>query len=153
MPTVASGDRGLGMNIYVESSALLAWLFGEAASSAVLAVLDASEALVTSDLTLVECDRALHRAVALGALDRADATDIGARFAAAQRAWNILRITPEIAERARQSFPDEPIRTLDALHIASALQARGALPTLALLSLDNRIRKVGASLGFALLPS
>jgi hypothetical protein len=65
----------------------------------------------------------------------------------------VLRISPEVADRARQSFPGEPIRTLDAIHLASALVARGTLPGLALLSLDEGIRRAAERLGFRILPS
>jgi predicted nucleic acid-binding protein len=55
-------------------------------------------------------------------------------------------------ERARLPFPHEPIRTSDALHIASALFGRGAIPDLALLTLDERIRTAARELGFKILP-
>jgi predicted nucleic acid-binding protein len=65
----------------------------------------------------------------------------------------VHRIAPEILSRARQPFPEEPIRALDALHIASALHARTFAPNLAILSFDDRIRRVGTSLGFEMLPT
>jgi len=49
-------------------------------------------------------------------------------------------------------FPVEPIRTLDAIHLASAILARAAVPDLALLSLDERVRANGRALGFTVLP-
>ena len=60
---------------------------------------------------------------------------------------------PEIVDRAREPFPGDPIRTLDAIHLASALVGRSAVAGLALLSLDDRIRSVGKRLGFTLLPA
>jgi hypothetical protein len=50
-------------------------------------------------------------------------------------------------ERARQPFPGEPIRTLDAIHLASALVARTAIVGLTLLSLDDRVCRAGKKLG------
>lgn len=105
--------------------------------------------MVGSDLTLIECDHVLHRAVAPGA---AVAANRRAYLAAAALHWNLRRIAPAIVDRARQPFPDEPIRTLDALHHASALHANAVLPGLALLSLDERVRRAGASLGFEIPP-
>jgi hypothetical protein len=64
----------------------------------------------------------------------------------------VLRISPEIVDRARQPFPGEPIRTLDAIHLASVLVARGTLPGLELLSLDERIRRAAAPLGLRVCP-
>lgn len=66
--------------------------------------------------------------------------------------WHVLRIGPEIVERARQPFPGEPIRTLDAIHVASVLVARSAMAGLELLSVDHRIRGVARQLGLTLLP-
>jgi len=68
------------------------------------------------------------------------------------RHWRLMPISREIVNRARQPFPGEPIRSLDAIHLASALLAAGALPDVALLSLDRRVRATGARLGLRVLP-
>jgi predicted nucleic acid-binding protein len=140
------------LNIYAESSAVLAWLLGEKFGESVRAVLRGAEVVMSSDLTLVECDRVLIRAVATGEVDEAAAADRRAHLNAAARFWHLWRIGPEIMERARRPFPAEPIRTLDAIHLASALAARSAVPGLDLLSLDERIRESGKQLGFRALP-
>jgi predicted nucleic acid-binding protein len=132
---------------------VLSWLLGEAAASRVRQLLKDADVVVSSDLTLVECDRVLHRASTLGLLGETHAIDLRALLAAAARHWNVLRITQPIVERARQPFPGEPIRTLDALHVASALHARITVPDLALVSLDERIRKVGRGLGLDVVPA
>ena len=54
------------MSLYAESSAVLAWLLDEAAGAFVRQTLAQTEIVLASDLTLVECDRVLHRAAALG---------------------------------------------------------------------------------------
>jgi len=69
------------------------------------------------------------------------------------QSWDIMGIGSAVIARARQAFPDKPIRALDALHVASALNVRGAVPELAILSLDDRIRRVSTALGIALLPT
>ncbi len=66
--------------------------------------------------------------------------------------WTLLRIGPEVVERARRPFPGLPIRTLDAIHLASLLVARSAIPGLALLSLDTRVRDVAVQLGIKVEP-
>jgi len=58
----------------------------------------------------------------------------------------------DVAEHAEGSFPIEPMRTLDALHLASAFLLRQALPDLCLLSSDDRVRANGRRLGFEVLP-
>ena len=140
------------MNLYAESSAVLGWLLDESSAADVRRLLAAAEIIVASDLTLIECDRVIFRAAALGELTEAEAADRRAHLTAAASHWQVLRIAPEIVERARQPFPGEPIRTLDAIHLASALAARTAIAGLALLSLDDRVRKAGKKLGLDVIP-
>jgi predicted nucleic acid-binding protein len=141
------------VNLYAESSAVLAWLLDEATAPEVRQILSEAAVIVASDLTLIECDRVLQRAIALGELNAAEAADRHGYLIAAASQWQILHLAGEVVERARQPFPAEPIRTPDAVHLASALTARAALPGLRLLSLDDRVRAAGKKLGFALLPS
>jgi len=140
------------VNLYAESSAVLAWLLDEASGPEVRQLLAGAGAIVASDLTLVECDRVLLRAAALGELMEADAADRRAHLATAASHWHVLRIGSEIVERARQPFPGDPIRTLDAIHLASVLVARSAVAGLELLSLDDRIRKTAGRLGVRVRP-
>jgi uncharacterized protein with PIN domain len=141
------------VNLYAESSAVLAWLLDEPSAATVRQLLGASEITVSSDLTLIECDRVLLRAVALKELTEAEAADRRAHLAVAAAHWQTLRIAPEIVDRARQSFPGEPIRTLDAIHLASLLLGRSAVRGLALLSLDDRVRKAAKGLGVDVVPA
>jgi PIN domain len=140
------------VSLYAESSAVLAWLLDEEAGTFVRKTLSETEIVLASDLTLIECDRVLHRAASLGELTEAEAADRRAHLATAAAHWHVLRIGPEVVDRARQPFPGDPIRTLDAIHLASVLVARSAVARLALLSLDDRIRGAGRKLGLALLP-
>lgn len=57
-----------------------------------------------------------------------------------------------MSERARRPFPREPIRTLDAIHLAFALLARSLVPGARLLSLDERLRASGEELGLSVSP-
>ena len=140
------------MSVYAESSAILAWLLDEAFGADVRRLLTSADAIVSSDLTLIECDRVLMRAAVVGELTEAEAADRRAHLMTAASHWHVLRIGPEIVDRARQPFPGEPIRTLDAIHLASALVARGTLPGLELLSLDERIRRAARPLGLGVRP-
>jgi len=108
--------------------------------------------VMASDLTLVECDRVLIRAVTTGEIDEAAAADRRAHLNAAASHWHLWRVSPDIVERARRPFPAEPIRTLDAIHLASALAVRSAVPVVELLSLDDRIRRAAKQLGFHVQP-
>lgn len=141
------------MNLYAESSAVLAWLLGEQQGDGVRGALAEAEIVVASDLTLVECSRVLVRATATGEAHEAAAADCRARLGAASAYWYLLRLDQGILDRAMNPFPEEPIRTLDALHLASALAARESVPGLAVLSLDQRIRNSACQLGFSVFPA
>ena len=140
------------VSVYAESSAVLAWLLGEASSPQVRQVLAASEIVIASNLTLIECDRVILRAAALGELTEAEAADRRAHLTTASSHWHVLNMGSEIVDRARQPFPGEPIRTLDAIHLASALVARSAVAGLEVLTLDDRIRKTAGRLGLRVRP-
>jgi predicted nucleic acid-binding protein len=77
------------VNVYAESSAVLAWLLGEGPGRAVGEVLRRAELVLASDLTLVECDRVLIRAVTLGEIDEATAANRHARLSAAAAHWHL----------------------------------------------------------------
>jgi len=140
------------LNLYAESSAVLAWLLGEPSANAVRDALRRAELVAASDLTLVECDRVLIRAVTTGEIDEAAAADRRALLNSAAGHWQLWRVSLEITERARRPFPTEPIRTLDAIHLASALAAKSVIPGVQVLSLDERIRRAAKNLGFSLQP-
>jgi predicted nucleic acid-binding protein len=141
------------VNVYAESSAVLAWLVGEEDGERVREVLGRSELVAASDLTLVECDRVLIRAVVAGEIDEAKAADRRAHLNAVAAHWHVWRLSADVVDRARRPFPGEPIRTLDAIHLASALAVRSVIPGVELLSLDNRIRRSAEQLGFRLQPA
>lgn len=140
------------MSLYAESSAVLAWLLDESSGPDVRDLLAAADVVVASDLTLIECDRVLLRAATLDELTEADAADRRAHLTMASSHWHVLHIGPEVVARARQPFPGDPIRTLDAIHLASVLVARSAVAGLELLSLDDRIRKAARRLGVRVRP-
>lgn len=64
-------------------------------------------------------------------------------------AINLVALTPEIGARCRSPFP-VPVRTLDALHLATAehLRNRGYLVEVA--TYETRMRDIAAAMGFAL---
>jgi predicted nucleic acid-binding protein len=78
----------------------------------------------------------------------AQAADLRAIFAQAASTWAVLEVSDEVARRAEASFPVEPVRTLDAIHLASALFLREALPDLAIVTTDERVRANVRALGF-----
>lgn len=140
------------MRLYAESSAVLRWLFNEAEGDEVLDLLRTADKVTCSRLTLIECRRVIHRAVAMARLSERDAAELRGVLAQAAATWAVLELTPEVARRAEERFPVEPLRTLDALHLASALLLSESIPSLTLLSLDDRIRDNATQLGLPVRP-
>ncbi|HVR69945.1 MAG TPA: type II toxin-antitoxin system VapC family toxin [Vicinamibacteria bacterium] len=140
------------MNLYAESSAVLCWLLDEARATEVRAPLGAAELVLASSLTLIECDRVLIRAVAMKLLPEAMAAERRAVLARTADHWVVFDLDAEVTDRARRPFPAEPIRTLDAIHLATAVLARAMVPDLALLSLDERVRGSAEQMGFRIVP-
>lgn len=141
------------MIVYAEASAVLSWLLGEPTGPAVRRALQGAEFVVTSDLTLIECDRAFHRARSLGELSGDRFAELRGELARVAAGWVLLRVSDEIVERARDGFPEEPIRSLDALHLASTLITEALIPETVLLSHDRRVRRCARAFGLRLLPA
>jgi len=138
------------MNLYVESSAIVARLLGQSNGAVVQDLLERAENVFSSELVLVECDRALVRAEAAGVLSEAQAAGLRAILNREAAYWTLLRIEGEVLERARRAFPVEPVRSLDALHLASLLIVRSIFADAEVLSFDQRIRGNATALGFQL---
>lgn len=140
------------MIVYVESSAVLAWLLGESSELGVRRALDDADRVVTSALTGVECARALTRArlqSRISAVEELAALQILQR---AESTWDVYALTDAVLLRARSPMPGDPVRTLDALHVATMTALRDSVGPLAVMSLDDRIRACAAALGFVVLP-
>lgn len=136
------------MTVYAETSAVLRWLFAEEKGEALRVALAAAEKVTSSRLTLIETRRVVRRAERDGRITAAQSADILAIFAQAASTWAILEITEEIVHRAEDTFPSEPVRTLDAIHLASALFLRQSFPDLVIVSSDERVSANAALLGF-----
>lgn len=140
------------MRLYAETSAVVGWLLDEDSSPEVATALTAAEIVVTSELTLVEAERVFVRAASLGQLGHAEAAEARESLLRVWDYWTVIRLVPRVLIRASRAFPAEPVRTLDALHLASALEARDAVPGLIVLSLDDRIRSNARELGMEVAP-
>ncbi len=119
----------------------------------ILETLRASPKVTCSRLTLIESHRAIRRAVVLEDLVETDAAEVRATLAQAASRWALLEMSPDVASRAEQAFPVEPVRTLDAVHLASALLLRQVIPDLVMVSTDTRIRDNASQLGFEVFPA
>lgn len=133
--------------LYVETSALLAWLFAEPTAAGVRAKIDAADTAVTSVLTHVEAARAVARAEHASLLSARDAQAVRGVLRRVLAGWVIMEITEPVRDRAIRGFPTEPVRTLDALHLATALEFAQVFGDLQVLSLDARVLENARALG------
>ncbi|WP_373061086.1 type II toxin-antitoxin system VapC family toxin [Gemmatimonas sp.] len=109
-------------------------------------------AVVTSALTGVECARALMRARVLGRITHVEELAALQLLDRAESSWDVYALTDGVLERARATMSVDPVRMLDALHVATASALRDAVGPVAVLSLDERVRSCARALGFVVVP-
>ena len=141
------------MIVYAESSAVLAWLLGEPSQHLVRLSRAEADRVVSSSLTALECARGLLRARHGRRLKSAEELAALQLLDVVGRGWDVLDLSERVLARARESFPVEPVRSLDALHLATATLFRDALGPLTILSFDERVRDNAPGLGLGVLPA
>jgi hypothetical protein len=103
---------------------------------------------VISALTLAEAARAILRARAGGRLtpeqERASVLALR-RF---ERSCCVVDVTDAVLARVRRPFPVEPIRTLDAVHLAMAELLGEPPPLMTIVTRNDRVRKNAVALGY-----
>jgi predicted nucleic acid-binding protein len=143
-----SRDAGQTTLAYVETSALLAALLEQDASAR--DTLRQPQRRVTSALTFVEAYRAVVRARVGGRLTPSQERRVVRNLQTFAARCDVMSITDDVLDRAGRPFPVEPIRTLDAIHLASA-EALGEAPQLVtMLTRDARVRANAQALGYTL---
>lgn len=140
------------LELFVESSALVAWSLWEQRGPAVLAILRRARVIWLSALANAECARALQRASADARVTAAYVRSTRKRLASFVSGCRVIPVDEEILERVGGNFPLEPLRTLDAIHLASLERVRVASPRAALVSLDDRVRDNAKMMGVVVLP-
>ena len=136
--------------VYAESSAVIAWLLQERRGAWAREVLDQSPLVVASRLTFLECCRGLRRAERAGRIDHEYALIARQELEKAESEWIVMDLVGDVVVRATDEFPKEPVRALDALHLASAQVFERNLGHIAMLSLDDRIRTNAVAMGLTL---
>lgn len=136
--------------LYVETSAILRYLFGDDGAETVRTAIDASDQVLSSRLTALEVHRAVTRAEKQQELSAADAERVRGAFARIARSWIVREVSADILDRAGKEFPIEPVRSLDAIHLASCLGLLRVFPDLRILSFDVRVSANAKALGIPL---
>lgn len=132
---------------YVETSALLAAILeGDAEATASLR---ADGPRVTSALTFAEGHRALRRGIATKQFDADTERHAILVLDTFRQRCDVIGISDDILKRSALPFPVEPIRTLDAIHLASS-SSLGELPQfITIVTRDERIAANARAMGFA----
>ena len=143
-PTASADTVGVR---YIESSALVAALL-ERDTYALKSVRTRGRK-VTSALTIAEAARAILRARAAARLTTDQERAAVRALRRFERRCFLVAVTDPILARVRRPFPVEPIRTLDAVHLATA-ELLGEPPALiVVVTRDSRVRENAQALGYA----
>jgi hypothetical protein len=137
--------------VYVETSAVLRILLE--GDRPLLKRISREKSLVTSVLTQIEANRGLLRASTEGRIDHRQHREGQRWLRSFFRSCDLLSLDDAIRERAGQPFPIEPVRTLDALHLASALAWEEGVGGALVFSCDDRVRDNARALGMTVLPA
>jgi hypothetical protein len=144
--------KGAGRGcLYVETSAVLRILLE--GDRLLAARIGRAARLATSSLTAVEARRGLRRALHEGRIDQRAFREGERWLHRFLRSCDEIALAPEVLGKAGDEFPVEPVRTLDGLHLASALVWEQEIGTVTLASCDDRVRDNGEALGWKVLPA
>ena len=135
------------MNVYVDSSVLLRVVLAERGR---LREWRRIRRAVSSELIGVECRRTIDRARIRMRLSDEEVADRRTAIGEWIDALDLVRLDAPILERASQPFPTL-LRTLDALHLASALAARASVADLVFATHDEELAVAAKAVGFRVL--
>ena len=135
---------------YFDTSALVKRYVDEAGRREVLQLLRRHECVASAVLP-VELRSALRRRVTEGSLGSARVSEILKRVAADRAYWTLVAVGTEVLGAAEKLVAAHPLRTLDAIHVASAqVFAAGVSESdLMFVSADKRQIEAAAVIGLA----
>jgi len=132
---------------YIESSALVAALLEQDAEA--LKSLRARARQITSALTLAEAARAIVRArVGERLTPDVERAAVRALWRFERRCY-VVAVTDDVLARVRRPFPVEPVRTLDAVHIATVELLAEPPQLMSIVKRDHRVRENAKALGYS----
>ena len=131
---------------YLESSALVAALLEH--DTAAVKPLPVGTQHVTSALTIAEAGRAIIRARTTARLTAADEQAAVRALGTFERRCFILDVDRAVLARVRRPFPIEPIRTLDAVHLATIELLGEAPQVVTIVTRDDRVRDNARAFGY-----
>jgi len=123
---------------YFDTSALVKNYVREPGSSRVRGLLTRYEFL-SSAITPIELQSALQRRHRQREITQRNYNSIVARLANDRSYWQLVEVIPQVLSKAEELVKTENVRTLDAIHIASAIIIQESFPTpLPFISADAR---------------
>src|SRR5438132_865072 len=120
--------------LYLDTSAVLRAVVERGTSPEIEARLERAPTLITSRLSLVEASRAIHRLRQAGQVPETRLADAARELSVLWSRCEIWELTPAVCETARNVASGRPLRTLDALHLATFVLARERIEDLELLT-------------------
>ena len=132
---------------YIESSALVAALLDED-ENAKLAVKGEGRRFASA-LTFCEASRAILRARLEGRLTADHERAALRRLRRFESRCEVAGLSDSVLVRASRPFPAEPIRTLDAIHLATVEEASGTPQLVTVVTRDRRVRENAIAMGYA----
>ena len=105
---------------------------------------------VTSSLTIAEAARAIVRARTAARLTIEEERAAVRALRRFERRCYLVAVTDAILARVRRPFPIEPVRTLDAVHLATTELLGEPLPLITIVTRDLRVRANAEALGYQL---
>ena len=135
---------------YFDTSALVKRYVDEAGRAELLRLLRRHE-VVASAILPIELRSALRQRVSEGSLDAARLPQIIKRLSADRAYWTLIGVSTGVLTAAESLAATHPVRTLDAVHVASAQIFRDGLSLVDLLfvSADQRQTETAAAVGLS----
>jgi predicted nucleic acid-binding protein len=149
-PTTETSAERWAEPIYLDASALVKLFVPEAESDDLNQALAGLTDVIVSDLALTEMASALGRRTREQLLTRAEARRLYSEASKLHASSLRAELTPPIHRRAERLMLSLaiPLRALDALHLATALDAEAAT----VVTFDPRLREAAASQGLFVVP-
>ena len=135
---------------YYDTSALVKQYLQEAGSKLVLELLKSGEKVYTASLTYAEAHAAFSRRTREGRLTRETTKRLALRFDKDWESYDIVVLSENVFRLARQMLYRHPLRSADAIHLASALLLARTSPrsSWSFVCADGRLCDAAKSEGF-----
>jgi uncharacterized protein with PIN domain len=133
--------------LYLETSALLTWLFDEPNAAHIMDAMNRADLIVTSDLLRIETMRAIRRARHEKLITSEQFESLNQIFQDHLKSCFRMSMDESVITAATGDFPVEPVRSLDAIHLSTAMEYKKLYPELRMLATDTRLKQNSASLG------